>query len=650
MRSLIRSAVLFGRRLRLKEQDHRWLPVAVVIGSLSLTLLLWWGLHEQEDITLRHLVQRQAASIEEEIEDEIQHQALSLTSIRTHWEQLDMSTPARQADAAEYLRNWAALREIDWINAEGEIRWVMPVQRALGLIGQRLNTNGDFVSSRTRALKEDAVVAGAVFTWADGLNGYSLLMPFSTEGHLDGFLRARWSTVHVLQPIVRRHLDMGYTLRIDDHGQLIYDSGESPDPESPVITQVVSTQGLHWTLRAAADSQAIAGVRSYMPTAMLLSGVLLSVLMSGALNLWLVARHQRLEIRDAESALHATLAFQSAILNNAHLAIIATDPDGTIRAFNPAAERMLGYRASEIIGSASPVLLHVEEEMQRRAHELSQELGRDIEPGFEIFVAKPRQGVAEEREWTYVRKDGGRFPVMLSVSALHGSDDNITGFVGIASDITERKRGENEIRHALREKEVLLKEVYHRVKNNLQVVQSLLYLQRRTLPEGLARDVIDDAGQRVRAMALVHEKLYQSRSLALVSLPEYVRDLCQQLTAALCVGGRSIALTTEVDAIEVGLDLAVPLGLLLTELVSNSLKHAFPGERTGKIAVHLVRHRYGAVISVIDTGIGFPAGFDPLATSSLGLKLASSLAQQLGGALQIRCECGAEFRVEVPSL
>lgn len=643
-------AALLGHRLSLTVHPHRWLPMAVAIGSLALTLMLWWGLRAKEDITLRHLVQRQATSIGEEIRDEVRHEARALTSMRQHWEQQDMSTSDRQADAGEYLHSWAALDEIEWVNPDGEIRWVLPRERATDRIGQSLNATHDYVAARAQALKENAVVAGPVFTLADGGSGYSLLIPLGTAGHSDGFLRTLWRVDDVLRPIVRRHLEMGYTVRIDEHGHLVYDSGEGPDPESPVITQSVSAQGLHWTLRAAAASRAIAEERSHLPMATLLSGVLLSVLMGGALDLWLTARHQRGEILSAESALQATLAFQSAILNNAHLAIIATDPGGTIRAFNPAAERMLGYRASEVVGSVSPVLFLDEGEVGRRAGELSQELGRSVGPGLEVLVAKPRTGVAEEREWTFVRKDGSRLPVILSVTALRGGDGSITGIVGIASDITQRKRDENEIRNALREKEVLLKEVYHRVKNNLQVIQSLFYLQRRVLPEGLARNVIDDAGQRVRAMALVHEKLYQSRNLTRVSLPEYVHDLCQQLTAALRVCAPSVALAIEVDAIEVGLDVAVTLGLLLTELVSNSLKHAFPGERTGKIQVHVIRQGSGAVISVVDDGIGFPAGLDPLATSSLGLKLASSLARQLGGTLQICSEGGAQFRVDVPAL
>jgi diguanylate cyclase (GGDEF)-like protein/PAS domain S-box-containing protein len=138
---------------------------------------------------------------------------------------------------------------------------------------------------------------------------------------------------------------------------------------------------------------------------------------------------------------------RTAIVEGAAYAIISTDVKGTILTFNDAAERMLWYRADELIGKATPEIIHVAEEIRERAKSLSQELGREIEPGFEVFIAKARMNFAEEHEWTYVRKDGSRFPVLLSVTALHDQDDRISGYLGIAYDISERKRSEEYIRH-----------------------------------------------------------------------------------------------------------------------------------------------------------------------------------------------------------
>lgn len=149
--------------------------------------------------------------------------------------------------------------------------------------------------------------------------------------------------------------------------------------------------------------------------------------------------------KQIEAKLHQTTQLQQAILDSANYTIISTTVDGTILTFNAAAERLLGYAASEVVGK-TPSLIHEQEEIVKRSLELSQELGIQIEPGFEVFVAKTRLGKLDEREWTYIRKDGSRFPVLLSVTALTDAEGNITGFLGIGSDISDRQRVEAELR------------------------------------------------------------------------------------------------------------------------------------------------------------------------------------------------------------
>ncbi len=146
------------------------------------------------------------------------------------------------------------------------------------------------------------------------------------------------------------------------------------------------------------------------------------------------------ERKQTEQMLQQTTALQQAILNSANYTIISTDIEGTILTFNAAAERLLGYRAQEVIGKTTPVLIHDWEEVVQRAAQLSEELGQPIAPGFEVFVAKARRGEMDEQEWSYRRKDGSRFPVLLSVTALRDSQNQITGFLGIGSDITLAKQ------------------------------------------------------------------------------------------------------------------------------------------------------------------------------------------------------------------
>jgi signal transduction histidine kinase/PAS domain-containing protein len=208
--------------------------------------------------------------------------------------------------------------------------------------------------------------------------------------------------------------------------------------------------------------------------------------------------------KQTEKALLETTQLQRAILDSANYTIISTTSDGTIRTFNAAAERLLGYTSSEVVGKVTPVIIHDRAEVIERSRQLTEELGIPIEPGFASFIAKARLGVPDEREWTYIRKDGSRFPVLLSITALRDLEGNITGFLGIGSDITQRKQVEEtlqrqnrrsqlfteitlKIRQSLRLEEILQTTVTE-IQNILQVDRVLLY---RVWPNGTGSTVTE---------------------------------------------------------------------------------------------------------------------------------------------------------------
>jgi len=224
--------------------------------------------------------------------------------------------------------------------------------------------------------------------------------------------------------------------------------------------------------------------------------------------------------------------------------------------------------------------------------------------------------------------------------------DNSRLYAAAQSELAERKRAEDQIRASLAEKEVLLKEIHHRVKNNLQVITSLLYLQSKDITDPTVRSLFLDSENRVRSIALVHERLYRSADLAQVNFGEYIRSLSGSLIGSYGDSSNSVRLVVDVEAVYLNIDVAIPCGLIMNELVSNCLKHAFPDGRPGEIRVELRRADDDHVIlTVADDGVGFPKGLDARNTSSLGLQLVYTLTEQLGGKLELDGNAGATVRV-----
>jgi two-component sensor histidine kinase len=202
----------------------------------------------------------------------------------------------------------------------------------------------------------------------------------------------------------------------------------------------------------------------------------------------------------------------------------------------------------------------------------------------------------------------------------------------------------------LAEKETLLREIHHRVKNNLQVVSSLLSLQARQVTQSNATSILQDSQNRVRSMALIHEKLYQSSDLALIDFGGYLHSLCAALSRTYTGATQRVAFQVEAEVIGLELDQAMPCGLIVNELVANALKHAFPQERSGKIGVTLSRHGAQVRLEVFDTGVGLPSGLALLSSASLGMQLVQTLVAQIDGQLAVQSapEAGTHFCIDFP--
>ncbi|WP_243439094.1 sensor histidine kinase [Fundidesulfovibrio soli] len=267
----------------------------------------------------------------------------------------------------------------------------------------------------------------------------------------------------------------------------------------------------------------------------------------------------------------------------------------------------------------------------------------DIPPE-EIGLAGLQSGAEayHEQEKRYLRKDGSQVWVHLTLSSVRGEDGHPLYFIGVAEDITARKTAEQALRASLAEKEVLLREIHHRVKNNLQVISSLLYLQSDHLQDPEALEMFQESRNRISSMALVHEELYRSGDLSSVPVEPYLQRLVPRLLAAAC-DGRDISCKLDVDQVQLVVDQAIPFGLIVNELVTNALKHAFKGRERGEVAVTVRQTGSEVALRVEDDGVGLPPDFDLEGTATLGMQLVVQLAMQLRGRLWVADGTGAAF-------
>jgi two-component sensor histidine kinase len=253
-------------------------------------------------------------------------------------------------------------------------------------------------------------------------------------------------------------------------------------------------------------------------------------------------------------------------------------------------------------------------------------------------------------ETTEFCKDGSTILMESTIRFLMDTDNHPSGIIGISRDISEHKQMENVVLTSLKEKETLLKEIHHRVKNNLQIVVSLLNLQSRYIEDEKSSQVIRECQNRIRAMALVHEKLYKSADIARINLDDYVRFLGNSLFGFYGMKGKGIRFYTIISEVTLDINTAIPIGLMLNELVSNSLKYAFPDGRTGEISITIHREDHLLTIVYKDTGVGIPEDFDWRNAKSLGLRLVISLVEQLQGTIELDRSAGTMFNIVVKEI
>lgn len=341
------------------------------------------------------------------------------------------------------------------------------------------------------------------------------------------------------------------------------------------------------------------------------------------------------KLKEAEYELKSSEERLKILFDYAPDAYFLVDFKGNVVDCNLAVEKLTGYTRDEFIGKNSIQFTQLipQKQMPKVATNLAKmALGRSI-------IAP---------EFVIIRKDGKQIELEITTHVVKIKDKRF--LLGAARDVTERKQMEEQISQSLEEKEMLLREIHHRVKNNLMVISSLLNLQSQYIKDEEALGIFKESQSRARSMAIIHERLYQSTDLKSIDFGDYIQTLAMELFRTYQGDPGLIKMNINVENLEIDINTTVPLGLIVNELVSNCLKHAFPDGIKGDINIdfHKINDEY--VLKVCDTGVGFPEDLDFKSTESLGMQLVTNLTCQIDGEIELDRSHGTEFTIKFKEL
>jgi two-component sensor histidine kinase len=255
-----------------------------------------------------------------------------------------------------------------------------------------------------------------------------------------------------------------------------------------------------------------------------------------------------------------------------------------------------------------------------------------------------RKMVAEDGnflgEVKHVKKDGTTFPAFISASALKNERGEPIGMMTISRDITRIKETEEQLKRSVHDKEILLKEIHHRVKNNMQVISSILKLQSAYVKDRKTIELLDECRNRIASMAFIHATLYMTKDFTNINFADYVANIANNLQQSYVSSDKKIAVKLDVPSVFLHIDDAIPCGLIINELLSNSFKYAFPKKKKGSVGISVKVKKENIILAIWDNGAGFPKKIDYKNTESLGLQLVNSLSEQLGGKIKLETRTG----------
>ncbi len=301
--------------------------------------------------------------------------------------------------------------------------------------------------------------------------------------------------------------------------------------------------------------------------------------------------------------------------------ICACDQDGNITELNHAGQNMFGYSAEEILGKDFSIL-YADPEQYKTINKLIQE--------DENFLGEVK----------HIKKGGEIFPAYISASVLKNERGESIGMMSISRDITQIKETEGQLKKSVHDKEILLKEIHHRVKNNMQVISSILKLQSAYVKDKKTIELLDECRNRIASMAFIHATLYMTKDFTNINFADYVNNIASNLQQSYVMSDKKILLKLDVPKVFLHIDDAIPCGLIINELLSNSFKYGFAKRKKGTVGISVKVKKENIILAIWDNGVGFPKKIDYKNTESLGLQLVISLTEQLGGKIKLESRAG----------
>lgn len=335
-------------------------------------------------------------------------------------------------------------------------------------------------------------------------------------------------------------------------------------------------------------------------------------------------------VSDRTAELRAERDLAESVIETAQIIVLLLNPAGQVVRFNKYMEKLTRYTLDAEKGN-DWINTFIADQDRDRIRMVFQSVLKEV----------PQNGIVNEIK----TKDGLNRTVEWYNQTLKDQNGNISFVLSIGHDITKHIEVEEKLRASLGEKDILLREIHHRVKNNLQIVSGLLSLQAIYAHSSDIREALKESGRRIQLMAQIHEKLYRSSDFAHIRFDSFVRSLVNDMVSSYGKSGHHVSIETYLESVSLDIDRAIPCGQIISELVSNCLKHAFPNHRAGRIEVSLVREESEIVLSVVDDGIGLPYDLTNRRLKSLGLQIVEALAKQLEGTLEVSGHNGTRWRI-----